>query len=108
MAIWIADMLSQCKVTDFRSVKPISCNKRTTHVTSDAAFAMAQYSPSELERATVGCFLDFQLIGELPSKRTKPETDHLESQHAPQSESEKACKVRVLLPCNTMPWPQVE
>uniref|UniRef100_A0A803MVA3 Uncharacterized protein n=1 Tax=Chenopodium quinoa TaxID=63459 RepID=A0A803MVA3_CHEQI len=45
-------------------------NTKLTHVTSAAAEAIALYSDSEDDLDTVGCFLDFQLMGEEPSCNT--------------------------------------
>lgn len=61
-----ADWLSQKSVTGCKFLTPNSCSKLTAHVTSEAAAAMALYSASELERETVACFFDFQVIGEPP------------------------------------------
>lgn len=54
---------------------------------------MARYSASEEERDTVGCFYDFQLVGELPRSITYPDMERRVSEHAPQSESVKAYRV---------------
>lgn len=80
-------MLSQCSFTDFKLEIPISCSNLTTHVTSETTLAIAQYSASKLDLAIIGYFFNFQLMGEVPSIRMKPDTNLLESQQVPQSES---------------------
>ena len=52
--------------------------------------AMTLYSASKDDLDTVGCFLDFQQIGDLPKRRMCPVTDRLLSGHEAQSKSKKA------------------
>ena len=67
-------MLLQCRFTGFKLEIPISCSNLTTHVTSETTLAIARYSASELDLATIGYILNFQLMGEVPSIRMKPDT----------------------------------
>ena len=55
--------------------------------------AMARYSASALDRATVGCFLALQEIHVLPRNVHKPIVERRVEGHPTQSESEKAKRV---------------
>ena len=66
----------------------------SSHTTSPTTCLMALYSASAEDNDTVGCFLDFQLIGLSPSKTKYPLTDLLESGHVAQSESQYALMVQ--------------
>lgn len=56
------------KVTGFKFVTLISSRRQTIQVISEAAKERARYSASDEDLETVDCFLDFQLMGELPRR----------------------------------------
>ena len=67
--------------------------------------AIALYSASAKERATLVCFLDFQETRESPRKTQNPVTDFLESWHEAQSALENAFNCNEEEEEKNKPWP---
>lgn len=57
-------------VTGFKQCMPSSSRSLTNQVISEVAAHMAMYSASAELLETIPCFLDFQLIGDLPRSMT--------------------------------------
>lgn len=70
-------------------------------------FAIARYSASVDDLETLLCFLDFHEISEFPRKMQYPVTDRLVVRQPPQSESQKAFKMRLLVEESSKPCPGV-
>ena len=67
--------------------------------------AIAQYSAYANDLETFACFLDFHVIRELRRKIQYPVTDLRVARQPPQSESQKAFKVSLLLERSNKPLP---
>lgn len=65
---------------------------RSSHATSD----ISKYSSSVLNRATVGCWLNFQLTAPPPYLNIQPVVNLLSSEVKPQSASKKPCIISPL------------
>ena len=72
-------------MTGCKGETPSSESSQTSQVTSAAACDIALYSASAELLETVGCLLDFQLMGEVPNKIIQPVTDLLEKGQDAQS-----------------------
>ena len=105
--MWMANWLSQFKVTGFKEWTPISSSNLTSQVTSAAAYDIARYSASEDDLDMVLCFSLFQLMGGLPKRIRQPVIDLLENGQATQSESEYGCNESWSEACNKIPFPTV-
>jgi hypothetical protein len=64
---------------------------------------MARYSASADDLETLACFLDFHEMSEFPRNIQYPITDLLVAWQPPQSESQKAFNVRLLVAENNKP-----
>lgn len=65
-----------------------SCKMYNIHVISKHVAAIARYSASADERATLVCFFDFQEINESPKKIQYPEIERRVTVRHAQSESQ--------------------
>lgn len=84
----IASLLSHQIVVGMFIENPNSLRSDLIHKASCVALVRAIYSASVDERATMGCSLDCQVIGEFPKKKTFPEVDLLVIKSPAQSASE--------------------
>ena len=68
---------------------------------------MDRYSASVDERETIGCFLDFQDMREVPRNTQKPKIKRRVSGQEAQSESAKALSYTLEFDEKKSPWPRV-
>src|ERR1700716_1152915 len=87
MANRIAPWLSTCSNVGSNTFKPSSLSRLRSHTASLAASAIAIYSASTVDEATVCCRLEHHTIGELLSLNIYPVVDLLVSWHPAQSAS---------------------
>lgn len=92
LAICVADLLSQNSLAEVHTMTFKSLRSWWSHKSSHVTRAMLRYYASVLFLLTVFCFLDFQLIREVPRYTQKPDIERLESRHVTQSASANAFK----------------